>query len=140
MQMAGSELSVGSTFSSFEELEAKIKAYQSEKFVQLVKRDTRTLEMAKKRVPKRVEGSNTTLVYYSIHYTCAFGGKSYKNEGTGQRRNQRWVISLLSYRKTDDLGVYTLSNGVESLKTRFYGNEGCGRETHIARGIAQYCI
>ena len=50
------QLTVGSTFSSFESLEAEIKAYQSKKFVQLVKRDTRTLEMARKRVPKRVEG------------------------------------------------------------------------------------
>lgn len=90
--MAAVQLAVGSTFSSFEKLEAEVKAYQSEKFVQLVKRDTRTLEMASKRVPKRVEGANTALVYYSIHYACAFGGKSYKNEGTGQRRNQRWVL------------------------------------------------
>ena len=25
--------------------------------------------------------------------TCAFGGKSYKSEGTGQRRHQRWVCN-----------------------------------------------
>ena len=87
--MAAVHLAVGSTFSSFEKLEAEVKVHQSEKFVQLMKRDTRTLEMARKRVPKRVEGAN---IYYSIHYTCAFGGKSYKNEGTGQRRNQRWVL------------------------------------------------
>ena len=96
MAAADVEMCVGSSFSSFEELETKISyslsegiAYQREKFVQLVKRDIRTLEMARKRVPKRVEGSNRALVYYAIHYTCAFGGKSYKNEGTGQRRNQR---------------------------------------------------
>ena len=88
---ADRELVVGRHFTSFEELEAELKAYQSKKYVQLVKRDTRTLEMARKRVPKRVEGANTALIYYTIHYTCAFGGKSYKNEGTGQRRNQRWV-------------------------------------------------
>ena len=87
--MAAVQLAVGSTFSSFEKLEAEVKAYQSEKFVQFVKR---TLEMASKSVPKRIEGANTALVYYSIHYTCAFGGKSYKNEGTGQRRNQKWVL------------------------------------------------
>jgi len=90
--MTAVQIAVGSTFSSFEKLEAEIKAYQKDKFVQLVKRDTRTLEMAKKRVPKRVEGANTALVYYSIHYTCGFGGKTYKNEGSGQRRNQRWVL------------------------------------------------
>ena len=46
--MAAVQLAVGSTFSSFEKLEAEVKAYQSERFVQLVKRDTRTLEMARK--------------------------------------------------------------------------------------------
>ena len=91
MMAAVQRLAVGST-SSLEKLEAVVNACQSEKFVQLVKRDTRTLEMAKKRVPKRVEGANTALVYYSIHYTCGFGGKTYKNEGSGQRRNQRWVL------------------------------------------------
>ena len=50
------------------------------------------MEMARRRVLKQVEGANTALVYYSIHYTCGFGGKSYKNEGTGQRRNQRCVL------------------------------------------------
>ena len=35
--MAAVQLAVGSTFSSFEKLEAEIKTYQSEKFVQLVK-------------------------------------------------------------------------------------------------------
>ena len=61
-----------------EKLEAEVNAYQSEKFVQLVKRDTRTLEMTRKRVPKRVEGANTGFVHYSIHHTCAFGGKLQK--------------------------------------------------------------
>ena len=35
------QLAVGTTFSSFEKLEAEVKAYQNEKFVQLVKRNTR---------------------------------------------------------------------------------------------------
>ena len=81
--LAAAEPCVGNEFSSFEELKAKLKAYQSEKYVQLVRRDTRTLEMARRQVPKRVEDSNAALVYYSIHYTCALGGKSYKNEGAG---------------------------------------------------------
>ena len=71
--MAAVKLSVGSIFSTFEKLETEVKACQSEKCVQLVKRDTRTLKLASKRVPKRAEGANIALVYYSIHYTCVFG-------------------------------------------------------------------
>ena len=87
------ELVVGKSFSSYGELDAKIRSYQKDKFVQLSKRDSRTLEMAKKRVPKRVEGSNPALIYYTIHFACVFGGKKYKNEGTGQRCKQRFVVS-----------------------------------------------
>ena len=87
--MADIQFVVGRAFSSFEKLEAEVKAYQNEKFVQLVKRDTRMLEMASKRVLNRVEGASSALVYYSIHYTCAFGGKSYRSKVTGQRINQR---------------------------------------------------
>ena len=101
------QLTVGSTFSSFESLEAEIKAYQSKKFVQLVKRDTRTLEMAGKRVPKRVP--NPALVYYSIHCACAFGGKSYKN---GQRRNQRLVFLI---KKSPVTGLQLHSMALESI-------------------------
>ena len=71
----GAELVVGESFSSYEELDAKIRSYQKDKFVQLSKRDSRTLEMAKKRVPKRVEGANPALIYYTIHFACVFGGK-----------------------------------------------------------------
>ncbi len=80
---------VGESFSSYTELEEKIKSYQKEKFVQLTHRDSRTLENARKRVPKRVEGANGALVYYTLHFACMFGGKKYKNEGTGQRIKQR---------------------------------------------------
>ena len=39
-----------------------------------------------------MERANSVLVYYSIHYVCVFGGKKYKNEGTGQRSQQRFVL------------------------------------------------
>ena len=39
------------------EVERKIKNYEKSKLVQLARRDSRTLEDAAKRVPKRVEGA-----------------------------------------------------------------------------------
>ncbi len=56
------ELVVGESFSSYKELDAKIRSYQKDKFVQLSKRDSRTLEMAKKRIPKRVHRYYKLLV------------------------------------------------------------------------------
>ena len=84
-----SEFTVGESFSSYVELERKVKSYQSAKFIQLTHRDSRTLAMAKRRVPKRVEGANSALIYYTIHYACVFGGKKYKSNGTRQRIQQR---------------------------------------------------
>jgi len=62
--MATSKISftVGETFSSFKDLEEKLKLYQNDRYVQLTHRDARTLEMARKRVPKRVEKANKAFV------------------------------------------------------------------------------
>ena len=85
------EICVGDKFSSSKELEAKIVSYQNAKFVQLTKQDSRTLDRARKKVPMRVERANPALLYYTLHFACVFGGKRYKNEGTGQRSQQRFV-------------------------------------------------
>ena len=47
------------------------------------------------RVPKRVGVAKAELIYYSIYFTCVFGGKKYKNKGTGQRMQGR-AISIAS--------------------------------------------
>ena len=73
------------SFTSYKQLEEKVKIYERSKFVQLGHRDSRTLEAARKRVPIRVDGANE-LKYYSIHSTCVFGDKKYKNKSTGKRR------------------------------------------------------
>ena len=52
---------LGEFFSTYDCLEAKIKAYESARCVQMSRRDSRSLEAAKKRVPKRVEGANNKL-------------------------------------------------------------------------------
>ena len=45
---------VNDKFSSYTSLEEKIKQYEKERYVQFAHRDSRTLEMAKKRAPGRV--------------------------------------------------------------------------------------
>ena len=52
--------------------------------MQLSQRDSRHLRQPG-RVPKCVGVAKAELIYYSIYFTCVFGGKKYKNKGTGQR-------------------------------------------------------
>ena len=80
---------VGECFSSYKQLKDKVEAYEKARSIQLGYRDSRTLEAAKKRVPKRVEGANFELKYYSIHLACLFGGRSFKSKCKGMRKHQQ---------------------------------------------------
>ena len=82
-------LSVGDSFDSYSELKDCIREFECANHTQLVHRDSRTLTAARKRAPKVVERAKPELVYCSIHLTCMFGGKKYKNESTGVRPSQR---------------------------------------------------
>ena len=82
---------LGEKFSSYEQLKEKICAYEDGNNVQLVYNDSRTLEAAKKRAPKRVNKAKRELVYYSLHLTCLFGGKTFHSKGSGQRPHHRYA-------------------------------------------------
>ena len=83
--------SVGDTFSSYNELLGRVKAFEETMHLQLVHRDSRTLEVAAKRVPKKVERLRKR-VYYTINLMCVFDGKKYQNRGGGVRPQQRYAI------------------------------------------------
>ena len=87
---------VGDTFSSYDDLKKKLAEFEKSHSVQLTQRDSRTLEAAARRVPKRVKNANTALVYYSISFSCVFGGKKYNNKGSGKRPHQRYT-ELVDY-------------------------------------------
>ena len=82
---------VGEMFSSYDNLKKELAEFEKSQSVQLTHKDSRTLEAAAKRVPKRVEKANTALVYYAIHLSCVFGGKKYTNKGSGKRPHQRYI-------------------------------------------------
>ena len=82
---------LGEKFSSYEQLKAKISAYEDGNNVQLVYNESRTLEAGKKRAPKRVNKAKRELVYYSLHLTCLFGGKTFHSKGSGQRPHHRYA-------------------------------------------------
>ena len=74
---------IGEGFSSYEELCDRIRAYEEENSVQLHHRDSRTLDSAKNRVPKKVKGAKEELKYESIQLVCSFGVKPYKSKSSG---------------------------------------------------------
>ena len=80
---------VGERFSSYKQLKDKVEVYEKSLSIQLGYRDSRTLEAAKKWVPKRVEGANSDLKYYNINLTCMFSGKTFKSKCKGLRKNQQ---------------------------------------------------
>ena len=57
---------VGETFASYAELETKKKRNKRRNAVQRAHRVLKTLEAARKRVPKRVEGANEDLRYHNL--------------------------------------------------------------------------
>ena len=73
---------VGETFGSFDALLTRIRAYEQAKFVQLWKRDCRTIEAAKKRLNRPLKLS---LKYYEVKFCCIHGGQRFKAKGKGVR-------------------------------------------------------
>ena len=65
--MAGT-LKLGSSYSSFSDLEAAIDAYERCKFVNYYKRSSRSIEAHKKRCPKIANAANPALVHAEITY------------------------------------------------------------------------
>lgn len=73
---------VGEIFGTFEELQAKINEYEKANFVQLWKREARTIESAKNRVDRHMKPE---LKYYQLKFCCIHGGKKFKPGGKGIR-------------------------------------------------------
>ena len=57
MQGDGVAFVVGEKFSSYDELKAKVSTYENSRCIQLCRSDSRTLDAARKRVPRKVESA-----------------------------------------------------------------------------------
>nr|XP_047146139.1 uncharacterized protein LOC124819011 [Hydra vulgaris] len=79
-------LKVGDCFNSLQELEQKVSSYGIESCVSLYKRESRTIESARRRGIKRF--IKESLMFYTIHYACYHGGKNFISKSTGKRPNQ----------------------------------------------------
>ena len=73
---------VGQEFRTFEDLDAHIKKYESEHYVQLWRRDSRTVEAARKRMNRPLSDE---IKYYEVTYLCIHGGKKFKARGEEKR-------------------------------------------------------
>lgn len=76
---------VGQQFSKFKDLEQHLKLYEEQQFIKFRRRDSRTIEVAQKRVNKPIKNQ---LKYYQITYCCIHGGKKFKARGEG-------IVSLI---------------------------------------------
>ena len=79
---SAANFAVGDTFASFEELEVKLKEYEESKCVKLWKRDSRTVQAARKRLNRPLSDH---IKYYEVVYCCIHGGKKFKSKGEGKR-------------------------------------------------------
>ena len=88
---------VGTTFSSYNDLLLAKKAYEIANFVNLTFSDSKSLIKAAKFAPKKVISANEALVIYSAKLCCSFGGKKFHSKGKGNRKT-RYLIerSLLT--------------------------------------------
>ena len=77
--------SVNDVFNSFEELDKKIKQYEGKKVVQLWKRNSRTIEAARKRIDRHLD---KRIKYYELTYSCVHGGRKFRPKGEGRRATQ----------------------------------------------------
>ena len=76
---------VGDSFSSYDELMRKITQFETENYVAIWKRDSRSVEAAAKTLTKTI---NHELRYYNVTFACQHGGKKFKSRSHGERATQ----------------------------------------------------
>ena len=86
LQIYTMALSVGTKFSSYEDLQLAIKSYESENFVNFYKKECKKIASLKKEVKHRE--FKEELVYGSIVFACVKNGKYKYRSTTGERPNQ----------------------------------------------------
>ncbi|XP_071125473.1 uncharacterized protein [Mytilus edulis] len=79
-------INVGDKFSSFSALNTRIRQYEVQNNIEFYKRDSRTIESARKRGIKRELSED--LQFYQIRYSCINGGKEHNSKTNGERPKQ----------------------------------------------------
>ena len=85
--VTNSQFVVRESFKTFEELKPRLLSIKKENFVELWKRDCRTIAAARKRGIDRP--LNPSLKYYDIKCCSIHGGQAFKPRGAGKRSTLR---------------------------------------------------
>ena len=99
---------IGEKFSSFDQLQEKISAYTRKTYIDLYRRESRTIATAIKA--KRISSTkviNESLKYYEVQYNCIHGGNNFKSQGKGVRAS-----STFSHHQQDQ--KYQNSSSIET--------------------------
>ena len=80
--MAAVKFSLGECFNSYDEFEKKLESYEASTSTKYWRRDSRTVEAARKRVNRPIADK---LKYYELLYRCIHGGRKFKARGDGKR-------------------------------------------------------
>ena len=78
----------GDKFSSWMELLERKSQYELAYHVELWVRDSRTIEAAKTKAPKRAASANPELKYFSATLCCRSGGRCFKSNSQGKRQTR----------------------------------------------------
>ena len=74
--------SIGKKFNSFADLQERLLVYESSTYTKLWRRDSRTVEAARKRINRPISDA---ITYYEMTYSCIHGGKKFSARGEGKR-------------------------------------------------------
>ena len=84
---------ISDQFKGFQSLEKKKSSYETENFVKLWKRDSRSIGAAQGRVKRKLREE---IKYYEITYACIHGGKKFKPRGKGARQTSLVVLLIIN--------------------------------------------
>ncbi|XP_015911090.1 uncharacterized protein [Parasteatoda tepidariorum] len=90
-------ISVGSRFSSYEELEKAMNEFENENKVTFWKREAKTLGSASKK-SKSIDKARPELKYYLLKYACIAGGRVHKKRNSdGSRQSKTFRQNCPAY-------------------------------------------
>ena len=84
---------ISDQFKGFQSLEKKKSSYETENFVKLWKRDSRSIGATQGRVKRKLREE---IKYYEITYACIHGGKKFKPRGKGARQTSLVVLLIIN--------------------------------------------
>ena len=91
-------MEVGTKFSSLDEMEKAIKAYEKQNFIVLYSRDSKLIKSSQTDKvketsrKKKIRVADETLKYKKVVFNCIKGGKDFKSTSNGARPKQRYIF------------------------------------------------